>query len=307
MQRRDDLRAWVRKPLLCILRLIGHQGWIRYGLRSRIIRLFTRSHVGRSFGFQADFLRFKFTGDLNNDIDWEVFFFGQNERDVLELITDLLRKKTGPICLDVGANCGTHSLVMSGFSAQVHSFEPDTRALAALKENVKINNIGNIHVHDFALGDKTCEMDLYLAKNGDSGWSTFVYQDCEPFYDGRVPVKVMKGDDIIEELGLRNIDLIKIDVEGYEKNVLMGLKKTISRFRPVIIMEFTDFTHQALKDKEELAHVIKGYETYEIKERGHTLFFFERRGYRLTKFDFTNFDFLMHNVLCLPGRNAGQE
>ncbi len=260
----------------------------------------TLFYTGRSRKFTVDYFGLKFSGDLKNSVDREVFFFGAHERYGLMLVRDLLRNKDRPISIDAGANCGTYSLFMSKFCEQVYAFEPDKAALAALRENIAINNISNISVHDIALGDKNCELDLYIAKNGDPAWSSFAYGGERSIYGDHVTVRAVKGDDIVEELRLKKIDLLKIDVEGYEKKVLQGLKNSINKFRPIIFMELSDFTRKSFQNIDEWNAIMGGYRVYTFRGYRPILLFFDRQKYGLSQFDYSSPGKGLNNILCLP-------
>lgn len=290
----------IRSLALKILRFIGCQAWIRFGIRSCFIRLFIRPYKCNSYKFEVDYFGLKFAGDLKTSVAWEVFFFGAYEKYGLMLVRDLLRNRTNPICIDVGANCGTYSIFMSKFSKQVHAFEPNKIALAALKENIAINDISNITVHDVALGDKNCNLDLHIAKNADTAWSSFVYGSNKPIYGDHVTVEAVKGDDIVEKLNLQKIDLIKIDVEGYERNVLLGLKRTINKFRPIIFMEFSKFTKKSFINIDEWNAIMNGYNVHNFEGYRPLLLFFDRQKYRISKFDFSSSGKDLEYILCMP-------
>jgi FkbM family methyltransferase len=136
------------------------------------------------------------------------------------------------IALDIGANIGTSCIHMANHYSQVHAFEPQKKIFNLLQSNIKINNCKNIIPHNFGLGNniKKEKMEYYdknsltnqggigIDKNGNKNGETIYVQP-------------------LDELNLSNIALIKIDVEGYEYNVLLGGKNTITSSRPYIIIE----------------------------------------------------------------------
>jgi FkbM family methyltransferase len=54
---------------------------------------------------------------------------------------------------------------------------------------------------------------------------------------GKITVEASTVDELVDELGLRRLDLARMDVEGHEVEVIQGMRETIERFRPVICME----------------------------------------------------------------------
>ena len=136
------------------------------------------------------------------------------------------------IALDIGANIGTHTIYLSDYFKEVYAFEPQKNIFTILESNVKLNNSTNIITHNFGLGDlnKKEKMDSYdvnsFVNQGSIGIDKTGYSNGETIH-----IK------ILDEMNLDNIKFIKIDVEGYEYNVLKGSKKTIEKSRPFIIIE----------------------------------------------------------------------
>lgn len=131
------------------------------------------------------------------------------------------------IVLDVGANIGLTSFIFSGWAKTVHSFEPNPSVFPLLAKNVAANNLTNVHCHQMAVG----------ASSGSTrftGTSAFGHIS----RDGSGEEVVMTHiDKAVHDLGIAKVDVIKIDVEGFEPSVLEGARETIQRDRPVIYME----------------------------------------------------------------------
>lgn len=284
-------------PLSRILQIIGRQEWIRFGIRDRIIRFFSDPVNRSSYEFTIDFFGLKYKGDLKELIDWNVYFYGAYEKDGLKLMKHLLNNKPDPIFLDIGANTGVYSIFMSKFCKEVHAFEPAEKAIEALKTNIKINNIKNIFIHNIGLGERTGRLNLLVPLRYGTGNSSFVYNG--PQNTESVEVDVVKGDEAVKKLNLKKIDLIKIDVEGFEKDVLAGLKETIKKYHPIIFMEITEFTKKNFPDIDKWNSVFGGYKIFNLVEHAPLFIFFSWLPYKLTKFDFSTLK-SYGNILCLP-------
>ena len=121
-----------------ILRFIGHQDWIRYGIRYRIIKFFVPINTVDK-EVEVGFFGLKYFGNLKYSIDWSVYFFGAYEKTQLLWVKNLLilNQKTG-VALDIGANVGIYSI----YAAKVHknfkvySFEPSVLNLNILVKNI---------------------------------------------------------------------------------------------------------------------------------------------------------------------------
>lgn len=173
----------------------------------------------------------------NDYIGKKIARTGLYEREPLEFLLELLQNIDDAVVLDVGANIGNHALAFSTRAGQVHAFEPLPEACSLLEQNIRQNSIGNIKAHPFALSDATGMSTLYRNRSGNVGGSSFD----QPGGTGEaVTVHKKIGDRVVEELGLDRIDLVKIDVEGHELYALNGLMRTLEKFHPCIVMEWTD-------------------------------------------------------------------
>lgn len=181
------------------------------------------------------------------------------------MIEKILKKIHRPIVLDIGANVGHHTLYLSSHAFEIHAFEPFPDFCKEIAEKVKLNNLTNIHIHNFGLSDVNASMKYYAPDDNQAnkGVGSFIenYNTGLVFYS---ELKLVKGDDIIDLIGLSGIHLIKIDVEGLELEVLRGLQIQLSKYRPIIIMEFTKNTANRIKTLEALTSALP--DKYLIKE-----------------------------------------
>lgn len=134
-------------------------------------------------------------------------------------------------CLDIGANIGTHTLVLADYFSQVHAFEPQPDIFEILTSNVKVNKKRNVILHKHGLGDKSevVSMDCMDSTKKKNPGGRGIARNGEGCLD--ISVKTL------DSLNLKNISLIKLDVEGYEGKVLQGGMKTIQDQSPVVILE----------------------------------------------------------------------
>lgn len=148
-------------------------------------------------------------------------------------VYEQLAPASGIVC-DVGAQVGTFSVrcALNPSVSRVLAFEPEPDNLALLEHNVRINAPGRIDVHGFALGDRVGRLPLYRSRTG-TGHHTLVREQ-----DGdALEVEVRRLDDVLSESGIHRVDWLKIDVEGYELNVLEGARRTLESSRPVLAVE----------------------------------------------------------------------
>ncbi len=271
------------KKLLCF---IGRLEWIRFGIRDRVIRFFCDPDNVGSCCFEIDFFGKKYNGNLNCYIDWSAYFYGAYEKGNLFLYRDIVSSIAAPVFLDIGANIGHHSLFMSTCCMQVHSFEPYIGVSYKLEQKILSNKIQNITIHPVGLGDKNEELPYYAPLGNNTGTGSFISSHNSNNQEYGV-LKIVNADEYISNLHLTKIDLIKIDVEGYEKNVLAGLQHIIEKYRPNLIMEFSHTTKDSFSDFDDLlAFFPKNYRVKRIVKNTPRLFLFNSPSYRLIDFDF---------------------
>lgn len=145
--------------------------------------------------------------------------------------------KPGQLFLDIGANIGWHSLLAAarvGAKGRVLAFEPATRAYDHLVRNARLNRFTQLQAFHYGLSTRDAVFDIYPCEEANSGANSLYSPN------GSSPieqVKVRRGDEVLQELRVGNIDLCKIDVEGAEIDVLGGLRETLAarRIRALMI------------------------------------------------------------------------
>jgi len=165
-----------------------------------------------------------------------IWIYGQsfNEEDVL-LLEKLL--PFGGTMIDIGANIGTlslHGAKCVGPGGRVISFEPHPLIFQYLEENVQENGFKNITCYNYAVGSDTGYLNFSNINADDQNKIS---------KDGEIQVPVVRLDDELRDID--QINLLKIDVEGYELAVLQGAEKTLARIDTLVIevsdSHFEDF------------------------------------------------------------------
>jgi FkbM family methyltransferase len=228
---------------LRLLRWLGHLRWMPRG-QDRLLRFLLHPDKCPHFFFEIDFFGLRYRGDLAHFVDWMVFFYGSSampELTLLERSVGILRsKKQGSIlCLDIGANVGQHTLFMAGIADRVIAFEPFPPLLELIRQKIALNNIENVTLMPFGLGEKDDVLDYFPAAGSNSGAGSFC-ADSAPDVTRSVQLQIKHGDPLLEQLGTEHIDVMKVDVEGFETSVFRGLKRHIQRDRPIILTEVSN-------------------------------------------------------------------
>ncbi len=139
---------------------------------------------------------------------------------------------SGGVFADVGAHVGHWTVRLAGQAAKVIAVEPDPATCAVLRENVTLNGLGNVTVVEAAAWDSS-EM---LRLEDPLGHRISGTNRTLP--DDTGTVRGQKLDDILA--GEDEIRLIKIDTEGADLHVLAGLRGTLARCQPAMIVERHD-------------------------------------------------------------------
>lgn len=228
---------------LKFLRWLGRQTWLAKG-QDRLLRATLHPDNCASFLFEVDFFGQKYRGDLAHYIDWMVFCYGSyatNELSLLKEVASQIRtRRAGPInFVDVGANVGHHSLFMARIADQVLAFEPYPALQRQIEEKIALNELKNVRLVPFGLGDKEEVQDYYPGEGANSGIGTFLL-DADERKAQPIKLPIKKGDSLLDEYGFGRIDIMKVDVEGFEPFVFFGLQNRIRVDRPVILTEMTE-------------------------------------------------------------------
>ena len=214
------------------------------------------------------FLDFKLILDPNEPHDYTFYTLSNQNRPYEEETSDILidNLKKDDTFIDVGANNGYFSLLAStlvGKKGRVFAFEPNPRAINKLKKSIKLNKFKNIKAFNIALGSRNTIKKLYLSTIED-GLNSFVNkQDTKGFIKSQIKK--------LDSLNIKNkIDFIKIDVEGYELDVLKGSKRVLMYNNPIIIFEYNPGITGVYEHFNEIIKFLDllGFEVHDITSQG---------------------------------------
>ncbi len=193
-----------------------------------------------------------FEGNTAEHIDRAVFVSGLYEKPVLYCLKNICGSpiQTAGSCIDVGANVGNHTMFFSDIFSQVYSLEPNPAAFSRLQHHILINQIGNVRLFELALGAEKSTAPLYESTRGNLGTASLV-ERFEKAGKKLKEVEIVSGDEFVKHVNILHVSLIKIDVEGFEKAVLVGLKNTIFQHRPVILIEMSPETESSFHREQE--------------------------------------------------------
>jgi FkbM family methyltransferase len=228
---------------------IAHFPHVRYGI-------YDIPGVGSFF---VDPVRDFIKDRLRQGIAWETH--------IIALLQQHVRQ--GSVVIDLGAHVGTHTVTMSqcvGPKGRVFAFEPQKKIYRELLMNLQLNQVKNVTTFRYALGNEEQQVQMGFSPPGNEGGTA-----------------IGSGGDVVsmkrlDSFSFHDVSLIKIDVEGYEDEVLLGSKETIMRERPVIVIEIMGghvYEHASAEIKAKIERTISlltsfGYSVLRLE--GHDYF-----------------------------------
>ncbi len=187
----------------------------------------------------------RFELDLAEGIDLSIFLLGAFEPDTVRALARLA--PVGGTVLDIGANIGFHTLHLAravGPYGRVFAFEPTDYAYAKLVRNLELNP---------DLASRVTPIQAYLDTDGDqetqstfySSWRLDGVADQHPKHFGTLEsanhAVQLQLDRFVAENGIGDVDLIKIDVDGFECRILAGASKLLDDYGPTFVSELCPY------------------------------------------------------------------
>ena len=186
----------------------------------------------------------KYEIDLNEAIDLGIFLGIRNENNLYR-IKNFLNSKSKNVLVDIGSNVGSVTLPLAQLFnlSTVISIEPTKFAFSKLKKNLKLNPILKSRVKLFNIFISNERKKVSFVH---SSWKLKVKDKRHKVHLGTLKKTSNKTKTLSEVLGKirKRIDFIKIDVDGYEINVLRSGKRIIKKYKPLIYFEFAPYLYK---------------------------------------------------------------
>ena len=150
--------------------------------------------------------------------------------------------KPGAVFIDAGANDGLYTLFAAhkvGPQGLVISIEPSTREYEHLCKNIRLNDFKNIRTLRAAVSNVSGFAELKVAESSKSGHNTlsqsFYYKDTT--LEAVEKINTTTIDEVTEADSISRVDILKLDIEGWELSALEGATRTLVKFRPLLMIE----------------------------------------------------------------------
>lgn len=247
------MKKWIQRKIAFVLAASDHG--------PMIVNRFDYQTVpdGGSFGVGFDLL--------------ETSSFSSKEVDLALSMLELRRRYFGDgvVAIDCGANIGVHTIewarAMTGWG-EVIAIEAQERVFYALAGNVALNNCFNARAMLAAVGDKTGSVRVPVldhTRPASFGSVELTRKDTTEFVGQAVDYSEEGTKELpcltLDSLGLKRVDLIKIDVEGMEKEALAGAEDLLRRSKPIVVAEFIKSDKNGLR----LFLEAYGYKVFELR------------------------------------------
>jgi len=190
---------------------------------------------------------------------------GIREKEVLEMIKEC-KEDGNPIVkpndniIEIGANIGYYALqwakITNSGGGEVYAIEPNPKTFKYLKKNIKINNYDNVHLINKGVSDKKDSLPFYASR----AWNLSHFLDKSEKYQANGIIEADSLDNLFKNL---RINLIRMDVEGYEYQVLMGAKNILKNNKNIKILMEIHPNKLSRKQKKEIVRIL-GKNNFEI-------------------------------------------
>ena len=225
--------------------------------------------------------------DLNVWLQRECFYFNSFELHVFKFIQSVLSE--GDIIIDVGANIGFSTAIASrlvGPRGHVFAFEPSSSFYDKLKQNVILNGANNVSTYKLAVGRDDSRQTL---KSGDQS-ASIVFGDTNNEQLTLETVDSVTLDQIFIQYNV-HVKLLKIDVDGWDYNVLLGASRLLLEQRPIVIVEVID---RGITQPSSIFSY--------LREHGYEIFSEQNTSDPLSASDFDKLLTKLHglNIICQP-------
>ncbi len=170
---------------------------------------------------------------------------GIREREHTQLIHEEIHP--GMVGVDLGANLGYYALMEArivGPKGKVFAVEPVPHNVAVLQRNVELNHYTNMEVHQMAISDECGEAEMWITPQSNfcnllSETDEALRPEIRQTHAGeqsahRIKVPTMTLDRFLEVRGVKSLNFIRMDIEGFEVRVTKGMQKTLTEARGVL-------------------------------------------------------------------------
>ena len=234
--------------------------------RNAIFRHLTEPHTGIAWsrirgGYEVAAPLSDYVGEL-------LYYFGDLDPKVTWVCSQLV--KPGDVVLDVGANLGWMTLTLSaivGDKGLVHAFEPNPEMCNFIDEAVTRNDIRNVSLYRVALGSEVGKLTLSVPSGNAGAASLALARSVPNSRTVSVPVRTLSS--VVRQEEIRKVSFMKLDVEGFEPEVLKGAVEVFEKQPPDnILFELNECTERQVQGHPTIKFLSEfGYGFFKLPQR----------------------------------------
>jgi FkbM family methyltransferase len=208
---------------------------------------------------------------LGDYVGWAAYFTGDLDRKITEVIKRIVRP--GDHVVDIGANLGLVTLQLAslvGPSGLVYSFEPNPSLNELMTRSIERNSFQNVRLHTCALGSQEGILSLSFPPQNAGKGSLSKTRQAPGWSTAEVRVETFAS--VAAAQGIREVRLLKLDVEGFEHEVLQGASSWLANHPPdTILFESNEKRHPDDADPVLSLLQAHGYSFYAIPKQLYSL------------------------------------
>ncbi len=196
----------------------------------------------------------RFDGDINTFTGQSEWLLQHGNSCTIEASIAVNHITTvNPVIFDIGANIGTFTswVAKSYPNGKIYAFEPQRLVYQIACGNMAINNFDNVYLYNMGLGNTNKQVKIdepdYNERH-DYGTYSLVYDMGFKKSKFTSLIDVVTLDWFVSTYRVERVDFLKIDAEGMDVDILIGARDTISKFKPVILVEHTNINESLYDD-----------------------------------------------------------
>ncbi|MBP7564403.1 MAG: FkbM family methyltransferase [Burkholderiaceae bacterium] len=222
-------------------------------------------------------LDMSFTVPMDTIFSWHLAKYRAYEPNISNWMLGRATGARDALYVDVGANFGWYTCLLArhgGPGAKVVAFEPAPATLARLRRNIQDNRCeDHVEVVAKGVGRESGTAHLHHAPDANPGMHSFLPMQHVGGDLGGEDLPIVTLDEALAHYAGRTVELLKIDVEGFEQEVLLGATKTLARTRALILEYSPAFLRKAGHDPRALPQLLAdaGFTLHELTAGGDLL------------------------------------
>jgi FkbM family methyltransferase len=237
--------------------------------RERLLRLFDE-RIPRAHPMVIAPMKLGYRMHVDLRSRTEVFAYYTGHYDTPLIAAALRLLPPGGVAVDIGANVGFWTVPLAK-KGRLYAYEPVPSNAARLRDNAALNSVQSaLVVRQLAVSNTPAELCLTLREDFERGARTgnaaVVIDDADSGFE-TITIEANTLDNEARQLAWDRLDVLKLDIEGHEDLALMGGRKTLEKYRPVIFVEWNDsyYKRRKVNPSDRFARALAGLDYHYLR------------------------------------------